>query len=59
MLRLLKISNRAFSLDHSGLKPDVTTSGVRNFKLHGVPSIEGYVNGSTLPKGSPTVIMIH
>ncbi len=59
MLRLLKISNRAFSLDHSGLKPDVTTSGVRNFKLPGKPKIEGYLNGSSLPKGSPTVIMIH
>lgn len=59
MMRLLKISNRAFSLDHSGLKPDVTTSGFRNFKLPGKPKIEGYLNGSTLPKGSPTVIMIH
>lgn len=58
-MRLLKISTRGFSLDHSGLKTDVTTSGVRNFKLPGKPKIEGYLNGSTLPKGSPTVIMIH
>jgi dienelactone hydrolase len=49
-----------FSLDHSSLKPEVTSSGLRNFKIASAPAIEGYLTKNGTSKGKMhTVVMIH
>lgn len=47
-------------MDHSSLKPEVTSSGLRNFKIEAAPIIEGYLtkNGDSKDK-MHTVVMIH
>lgn len=49
-----------FSLDHSHLKPQVTRSGIKNFKIESAPLIDGYLTKNGVTKQSMhTVIMIH
>jgi dienelactone hydrolase len=49
-----------FSLDHSSLKPEVTRSGLRNYKIDSKPQIEGYLTKNASSKSKMhTVVMIH
>lgn len=59
-MRYLYKSIRSFSLDHSFLKPAVTTSGIKNYKIESQPLIEGYLTKNANSKSKMhTVVMIH
>jgi hypothetical protein len=59
-MRYIYRSLQRFSLDHTHLKPQVTRSGLKNFKIDSSPLIEGYLtkNAASKPK-MHTVVMIH